>query len=84
MFSFVVIREVTVVFISNWDGDQSCVTEKLQLVVLHFLPLFFTTSPGGSETYFLQTVVDDNDCSFHGYDAFMAWVGTVAAVGAVY
>ena len=57
--------------------------KKLHLIVLHFPPLFFTTSPGGGETYCLKTVVFVAQCYFHGSNTVVAGVGTVAATGVV-
>ena len=55
----------------------------LHLIVLHFPPLFVTTSPGGVETYLLQTVVDAADCYFRGRNTVAAVFGAVAYIGVV-
>ena len=53
--------------------------KKLHLIVLHFLALFVTTSPGGDETYCLQTVVYDSGWYFHVRDTVAIGVGMIAA-----
>ena len=83
-FFFVVIIEVTVVVIIIFGGgDQFCVTYCLHLIVIHFPPLFVTTSPSGGDTYCLQNVVAASDFSFHGRDTLISGVGGVAAAGVV-
>ena len=57
--------------------------KRLHLLVLHFPPLIVTTSPGGGEIGFLQTVVDVAVCSVPGRDTVAAGAGMVAAVGVV-
>ena len=58
-----------------------CHKKVLDLLVLHFLPLIVTTSPGGGDTDFLQTVVDVAACSFPGRNTVAAGTDTVDAVG---
>ena len=61
-----------------------CHKKFLHLLVLHFLPLFVTTNPGGGGTGFLQTVVAAAVCSVPVCDtvaAGSAGAGMVAAVG---
>ena len=58
IFIFIVTKEVTVVVIILGVGIGRVSQLFLHLIILHFPPLFVTTSPGGGETYCLQTVVD--------------------------
>ena len=56
----------------------------LHLLVLDFPPLIVTTSPGGGETGFLQTVVAAAVCSVpyrYNFVTGAAGYGVVAAVG---
>ena len=53
----------------------------LHLLVLHFPPLIVTTSPGGGDTYWLQTVVSVDVCSIPSRDTVANRVGLVDAVG---
>ena len=55
------------VVISVWCGDRSCVTKiYIYLLALHFPPRVVTTSPGGGETVFIQTVVAAAVCYVPG------------------
>ena len=64
-------------------GNWSCVTLFLHFIVLHFLPLFVTTSSGGVETYCLQIVVANAGCSLHCRNTVAAGVGLVTDVGVI-
>ena len=61
-----------------------CHKKFLHLLVLHFPPLIFKTSPGGGNTGLLQTVVSTALCYIPCRDTFAdgdSGSGTVAAVG---
>ena len=61
-----------------------CHKKKLHLLVLQFLPLNVTNSPGGGETGLIQTVVSADMCSVpcrNNIDAVAAVAGMVDVVG---
>ena len=61
-----------------------CHKKVLDLLVLHFLPLIVTTSPGGGDTGLLQNVVAADVCYVTGLDTVAAGAagsGMVDSVG---
>ena len=58
-----------------------CHKKLLHLLVIHFPPLIVTTSPGGGEMYFFQTVVAVDVCSVPVCDTVAPEAIMVASVG---
>ena len=82
LFIVIIIIQVTVVVFSVWGGYRSCVTKRfLHFLVIHFLPPFVATSPGGSETDWIQTVVAVYEFSVTSRNNVADGVGMFSAVG---